>query len=188
MKRYVFLLSLMFQTMIMADTKEEILSKIQQEGAMLDEMITKCHQKDMGSCRNVGIYFDKGGIYDIAYSFLKKACDGNNSSACVTAGIYKSLGKKTSNTNNKNDVQVDSLMGIKYFQKACNLGDDLGCELLNPIIKKLRVQLWTKVKDPEIITICRDTKGKEYELTESIVFSSSDIVSFFEGSCTEYKR
>ena len=79
--------------MIMADTKEEVLNKIQQEAEVLDSTITKCKQKDAEACKSVGLYWNRADEFELAFSYFKKACDGNNSVGCAMAGVYKTVGK-----------------------------------------------------------------------------------------------
>ncbi len=186
MKRYVFLLSLIFQTMIMADTKEEILNKIQQEAEVLDSTITKCKQKDAEACKSVGLYWNRADEFELAFFYFKKACDGNNSIGCAMAGIYKTVGKTIpKNKISKNDITVDRLVGLQYLGKGfeINPSDEKLRDFLKSAQNELK-NIWLQnIKKEKSKIVCLDSKGGTYTLDKAATLATinSPIMQTYEN-------
>lgn len=194
MKKNIILLILIFQTMIMAETKEGY-EQIRHESEMLHNTITKCKQKNAEDCREVGLFYNKAEEYNLAFHYFQKACDENDSVGCGFVGIYKFVGKTTQKDKiGPGTIEINRLEGLQYLDKSCKQGYNTACEIQKKAQNELRNIWLDHIKNQNVKIICDGGKDKKYELDKKTawVMLNSPIIetyeNFFESNCNTIKK
>lgn len=113
------------------------------------ELERQCNNGDTGSCVDLGILYFKGdGVkqdYKKAREFYNKACEMGEASGCNNLGkLYKNgntskskyVGKGIVGNileylyESRNGVRQDYNKAMEFFGKACDLGDQDACMLI----------------------------------------------------------
>lgn len=83
------------------------------------ELYTKsCNNGDVSACHSVGVIYEEKNSMDKAIEYYTMSCKSEHSFSCFNLGLLYYNGKGIDKNENE---------AIKFFKKACLLGDNNGC-------------------------------------------------------------
>jgi tetratricopeptide (TPR) repeat protein len=86
-----------------------------------------CKKEDGAGCFNLGVLYYRLGNKPFSLGYYQKSCDFNLPQGCIVAGYFFLTG---------DGVSEDLHKAKSYFQKACELGEEKGCQLAKEVDTK----------------------------------------------------
>ncbi|MEO1942442.1 MAG: tetratricopeptide repeat protein [Campylobacterales bacterium] len=86
-----------------------------------------CNNGEGTGCFNLGVLYYRLGNKPLSLGYYQKSCDFKFPQGCIVTGYFFLIG---------DEVSKDLDKAKSYFQKACKLGEEKGCQLAKEVDTK----------------------------------------------------